>query len=72
MDVEEENSFTSLQRALILECHEAPTHFLVPIVINSPHSQEFMVLRIFSVVLILLEPLMDEFTLIEVLKSKLV
>ena len=63
MDVEEENSFTSFQRALILECHEAPTHFLVPIVINSPHSQEFMVLKILSVVTIFLDTLMDEFTL---------
>ena len=38
---------------------KAPKHFLVPTVINSPHSQEFMVSRILSVVLILLEPLMD-------------
>ena len=30
------------------------------------YSQEFMVLRIFSVVPIFLDPLMDEFTLMEV------
>ena len=40
---------------------KAPKHFLVPTVINSPPSQEFMV----SVVLILLDPLMDEFTFME-------
>ena len=31
-----------------LECHEAPKHFLVPTVINSSRSQEFMESRIFS------------------------
>ena len=36
-------------------------------VINFPHSQEFMVSRIFSVVLIFLDPLMDEFTLYKTL-----
>ena len=46
-----------------LDCVKPPKHILEPTVINSPHSQEFMVSRIFSVVLILLEPLLDEFTL---------
>ena len=39
-------------------------------VINFPQSQEFMVSRIFSVVRIFLDPLMDEFILMEVLKRK--
>ena len=41
-----------------LECDKAPKHILVPTLINSPHSQEFMVTRIFSVVLIFLDPVM--------------
>ena len=46
---------------------DKPTkHCWEPTVINSPHLQEFMVSRIFSTVLILLRPLMDEFTLMEV------
>ena len=44
-----------------LECDEAPEHFLVPTVINSPHAQKFMVSSIFSVVLIFLDPLMDKY-----------
>ena len=44
----------------------APKHFLVPTTINSPHCHEFMVSRIFSVVTIFLNPLMDEFTVMEV------
>ena len=46
-----------------IDCDKPPKHILEPTVISSPHSQEFMVSRIFSVVLILLRPLMDEFTL---------
>ena len=46
-----------------LDCDNAPKHFWEPSVINSPHLQEFMVSRIFSVVLIFLRPLMDEFTI---------
>ena len=48
-----------------LECDKAPKHFLVPTVINSSpfSSQDFMVSRIFSVVFIFLDPLMDKFTL---------
>ena len=44
-------------------CDNPPKHCWEPTVINSPHPQEVMVPRIFSVVLILLRPLMDEFTL---------
>ena len=49
-----------------VDCDKPPKHILEPTVISSPHSQEFMVSRISSVVLILLEPLMDEFTLMKV------
>ena len=52
-----------------LDCDKPPKHILVPTVINSPHSQEFMVSRNFSVVLILLDPFMDKFTLMEVFQS---
>ena len=45
---------------------EAPDHFFRRTAITSPDCQEFMVWRIFSVVLIFMSPLMDEFTLIEV------
>ena len=50
----------------VLDCDKPPKHCWVPTVINSPHLQKFMVSRIFPVVLILLRPLMDEFTLMEV------
>ena len=46
-----------------IDCVKPPKHCWEPTVINSSHSQEFMVSRIFSEVLILLRPLMDEFTL---------
>ena len=49
-----------------VERDESPKHFLVPMLINSLPLQEFMVSRIFSAVLVLSEPLMDEFTLMEV------
>ena len=41
----------------LLECYEATKLFLVPTVIHFPHTLEFMVLRIFSVVPIFLDPL---------------
>ena len=50
-----------------IECDKAPKHCLEPTAINSPHSFEFMVSRIFSEVLIFLNQLMEEFTLMEVL-----
>ena len=50
----------------VVECGLPPKHFLVPMTINPPCPQEFMVSRILSVVVILLRPLMDEFTLMEV------
>ena len=46
-----------------VERDESPKHFLVPMLINSLPLQQFMVSRIFSVVTILLRPLMDDFTL---------
>ena len=50
-----------------VDCDKPPKYILIPTVINSPHSQEFMVSRIFLLGLILLlAPLMDEFTLMEV------
>ena len=49
-----------------LDCDKPPKHILEPTVISSRHFKEFMVSRISSVVLILLEPLMDKFTLMEV------
>ena len=42
---------------------EAPEHFFRRTAITSPDCQEFMVWRIFSVVLIFMDPFMDEFTL---------
>ena len=45
---------------------DPPKHFFRRTVINSPHSQEFMVSRISSVVTTFLSPLLDEFTLMEV------
>ena len=46
-----------------VDCDLGPEHFKEGTTLNSPHCQEFMVWRIFSVVLIFLSPLMDEFTL---------
>ena len=46
-----------------VDCDLASEHFKQGTTINSPHCEEFMVWRIFSVVLIFLSPLMDEFTL---------
>ena len=45
---------------------EAPEHFFWRTAITSPDCQEFMVWRIFSGVTIFMDPLMDEFTLMEV------
>ena len=45
---------------------EAPEHFFRRTAITYPDCQEFMVWRIFSVVTIFIDPLMDEFTLMEV------
>ena len=50
----------------IVDCDDPPKHILVPTVIKSPPSHEFMVSRIFSVVLIFLDPLLDKFTVMEV------
>ena len=50
-------------RLYTIECDEAPKHFLAPRVINSPHLQEFMFSRIFSVVSLFLDPFMVELTL---------
>ena len=49
-----------------LDRDDPPKHFFRRTVINSPHSQEFMVSRISSVVTTFLSPLLDEFTLMEV------
>ena len=58
------NVWTSSRiRQCWLERDDPPKHSLLPSTINSPQCQEFMVSRIFSVVSILLRPLMDEFTL---------
>jgi len=46
-----------------VERDESPKHFLVPTLINSLPLQEFVVSRVFSVVTVLLGPLMVEFTL---------
>ena len=46
-----------------LEREDPPKHLLLHSTINSHQCQEFMVSRIFSVVTILLRPLMDKFTL---------
>ena len=51
---------------LTLERDAPPNPCLLPSTINSPQCQELMVWRIFSVVLIFLSPLSDEFTLMEV------
>ena len=50
----------------VLGREDAPEHFFRRTAITSPDCQEFMVWRIFSVVLIFMSPLLDEFTLIEV------
>ena len=47
----------------VLDRDDPPKHFFRRTAINSPHCQEFMVWRIISVVLIFMDPLMDEFTL---------
>ena len=49
-----------------IEWDKAPKHFLQHTTIKSPHSQKFMVSRIFSIVLIFLDPLLDKFTVMEV------
>ena len=48
-----------------VEYDKAPKLFLISMVINSPLSQKFMISKIFSAVSIFLDPLMDEFTLME-------
>ena len=55
--------FFKISKNLVyIDCDKGPETFF-----STPHSQEFMVSRIFFVVvLIFLDPLMGEFTLMEV------
>ena len=54
-----------MRNASLLGREEAPKHFFRRTAITSPHCQEFMVWRIFSIVTIFLSDLMLEVTLME-------